>query len=154
MCASRYVYVCACRYVRCFCCLLLLTVLFCLYLFDPPFFVLVYSWVVMSGVYGSPNIFFFFSVPAPPPTDPNQCIASVERLVVVQPHALPSFFKFWFFILTKRPLFLSGKQGPPLLHNPPSATIPALGSLLPDTHNPHLPSMLCSATLPSVSYHT
>jgi len=43
------------------------TVLFCLCLFDPPFFVVVYSWVVTSGVHGSPNI-FFFSVPAPPPT--------------------------------------------------------------------------------------
>jgi len=59
MCASRYVYVCACRYVRCFCCLPLLTVLFCLCLFDPPFFVLVHSWVVMSGMHGSPNIFLF-----------------------------------------------------------------------------------------------
>jgi len=45
--------------VTSFCCLSLLTVLFCVCLFDPPFFVLVHSWVVMSGVHGSPNISLF-----------------------------------------------------------------------------------------------
>jgi len=44
------------------------TVLFCLCLFDPPFFVVVYSWVVTSGVHGSPNIFsFLYQHPHPPP---------------------------------------------------------------------------------------
>ena len=62
VCADVCVQICICVCVlicEMFCCLPLLTVLFCLCLFDPPFFVLVHSWVVMSGVHGSPNIFLF-----------------------------------------------------------------------------------------------
>jgi len=114
MCASRYVCVCACRYVRCCCCLPLLTVLFCLCLFDPTFFVLVHSWVVMSGVHGSPNIFLFCtSTPTHRPHSEYSQRRTPGGCTTTRPAILLQVLIFYFNKETSISLGETGAASPP-----------------------------------------